>query len=727
MAGRDYARFYDDDLLEALQQALREELPDYTETDPYDPFQVLLRLDAYLGHLESSRLDLVAGELAWPTMQRRTSAVALAALVGQTLAADSPATVDVLWDVRGTPGPADVMVPDLGVVRSRADADTPSVRFENVDGDQVAGALALTIIADDGGVFSAPATTTIASPWGAGAPAPNDALYYGHANLMLAELARTAAGVPDDYVARMEYGDNYFCVVAPDDGSVVVVSPGIRFAVDGLLDSTADYTGLVVRVRCKATGLSEDVQIAYASGENRITTATLLGQSSPSTEASDYEVSAAWLPFDGAAFTASGAADERTWSVPDGRYERDERVPHDSTHAWQKSVVNGVSAYWLRERVVSVGGSGQAPSSVTAAPAEGDVWVGRMSCTQGETVTETIGITTGTSFDRHRLNFGPFIEGSLSVLSVGGSTLGWEEVESFYLLDADDRGFIVEEDPAGDRYVVFGDGVTGFLPARGQDVAATYRISADQNGNVGAGTITQADAGTAFVTAIRNPRAASGWRQRDAANATGLERTRRTVPGAFRAQGRMVTADDIRQLGAQTFRTADGRAPFARVETVEHGSGYKTTNAILVGSGGAIPSASDVEEFATFAVGTTSGLQRFGGLALLNQRVVGVAFSPLTVNVDVTIQVAKRYAKLAKPIAEAALRAAVNPLATDADGAYLWYPGGTMTDAAMKAALGLAGIRGLIDVAYASPSFPVTFGPTEFPVLGTLQVTVQEV
>lgn len=714
LTGRDFARYTFDDIVEAGIAFLREELPEFRETDPRDPLIALIRFVAFIGHREAALDDLIASELSWPTLQRRRSAIAWATLIGQELLADSPAAADVLLDLIGVPGPADVIVPERALFRTIGDADSPSVAYENQDGDVTVGNLEFTLIAEDGGVFSAPSVASIATPWGGGAPAPDDAVYIGHAVLQFDQTDIALGGSPADYVARFEYRDGRFRRVAPDEGGVAASGSGIRMILSGLIGTTEDHSGLIIHVIHKTTGVAEQIPLIVSGGIPVIVTATKLGQASVSTNASDYEVSADWLPW----------GDNEDDSSP-SNFTATATLPQDAGHKWQTTAINGVTAYWVRERVITVGGGGAAPSSLGATPTADITWTLLVAVLQGQTVVDVLGTTTGQAFDRLPLNESPFVEGSTSVLDVAGDT-EWEEVVSLFGSGAGDKHFTVQERPDETIEVVFGDGVNGFLPATGQLVTSTYRIGADENGNVGALAIAVADAAITFATNVRNPRDAFGWRRRQGTTEADLDRLRFILPGTFRAGNRAVTPDDIATLAVQEFETSDGRRPFARCVSIEQGAGFKSVKAVCVGAAGAVPTAADLAELDTFFNGTTVGFQRFGGVALSNQRVVSSAYTPKTVDVNVTITVARRFARQASDSTEAAIRATVSPLAADTDGVFLWVPGSSMNEAALVSAIGAIGIQGLVDVAFSSPTFPVTFAQTELPLLGTLAITVVE-
>ncbi|MGB0684940.1 MAG: hypothetical protein ACPGQD_01930, partial [Planctomycetota bacterium] len=614
--GRDYTGLYFDELEEAGQRVLRDELEEFTETSPKDPLNAFNRLDSFHGHRLSALTDFVASELGQPTFTLRSSGIGLARGAGQTVAADSPASVDILADISGVPGPADVLVPSGALFSTPGDADNPSVTFESQSGDVVVGTLGLTFIEDDGGVFGTPTTSAIASLWG-GTPAVGDAVYVGHAAAMHNYLTLTEGTPGSGFKLSLEYHDGSFRTAAPATGTVVDNLDGtLSIDCDTLVDTgTATVTGLVVRVTHVRSGSYEDRPVAMAGSplRPRITTTSYLGQTSPSTNSGDYELSAAWLP-------VTEAANGSTVLDPAASQDVEWQLPQEATDAsgnairakWQTTSVNGNSGYWVRLRVTEVT-TPSSPVSWLAAPNVQNTWtIALLDALQGRTVADVLGTTTGAPFDAHALNESPYIEGSLSSV-VYGTDDGWTETESLLDADSNDKVFWVEIQTSGDYHIVTGDGTTGAIPAAGLTVTATYRVGAEEDGNVGANTVTNPASGVSFVTNIRNPHEASGWTQREGADEAGIERLRYAIPARQRARTRAVTPEDHEVLGVSEFRTADGRRPFERIIAVEQGAGYKTLALVCVGGGGSVPTASDLAELEAWFNGVRVGYQRIGG------------------------------------------------------------------------------------------------------------------
>ena len=702
---------------EGIRRAWRQELPEFTETDPHDPLVQFARMVAFVGHRNATLLDLIASELAWPTLQRRSSAIALSNLVGRPLLGDTPAAVDVLADLSGVPGGAEVILPALAIVRTAGDADNPSVRFESQSGDVVGGSLVdVLMVAEDGGAFGAPGLNSLVLPWGAGAVQVNDAAYFGHAVCQFDAFEVTPTGAPAGYELITEYHDGHFYQLAPDDGFVAQVGATIQFRINGFFDGLLGvavgqtFGTALVRVTCLPTGIAEDMTVTIVGADNIVTTIELLGQAAVSLEASDYLVSAQWVPFSG---DASGI-------LPATFIET---LPQSTLQKWQRTDVAGVEAYWLRQRVVSAGASA-APATIGVVFSDDATFTLGFDALQGVTVFDTLGTTTGAAFQDLALNHGPFIDGSLSFLDLGGQE--WERVDTLFDSDEDDRHFMVRELPSGSRIVRFGDGVTGAVPAAGLLVTGAYRVGAEDNGNVGAGAVRDLEAGTNFLTNVRNPRLASGWQQREGFDEEGIARLRESVPASVRANQRAVTSEDVGTVAVET-ALPDGRRPFARVVGIERGAGFKSVLAVCVGAGSQVPRIADTDALADVLNGTRVGFQRFGGLVLANQEIEVAPYVRRIIDVSVTLRVVKRFATTARTVAESALREALTALSQLEDGTYRWEPGATITEPALTAVLGAAGISGLVDVIWASPTFPLVLATREFPVTGDVLITIQEV
>jgi len=110
-----------------------------------------------------------------------------------------------------------------------------------------------------------------------------------------------------------------------------------------------------------------------------------------------------------------------------------------------------------------------------------------VTATQGQTVTEELAPTsTGEINQTRELTYSPLIQNSIDIVA-GASPF----TEVAYLIDYNnyDPVFVVQTRADGVSFVVFGDGISGRIPATGATITATYRIGGGTVGNVGAGLI----------------------------------------------------------------------------------------------------------------------------------------------------------------------------------------------------------------------------------------------
>ncbi|AJE85088.1 hypothetical protein SLNWT_4712 [Streptomyces albus] len=144
--------------------------------------------------------------------------------------------------------------------------------------------------------------------------------------------------------------------------------------------------------------------------------------------------------------------------------------------------------------------------------------------------------------------------GATPTLEVRVDGLLWHEVDSLAGRGPRERVYITGTTGDGRTTVTFGDGVHGArLPTGQENVRARYRFGTGRAANVKAGRITQALTRPLGVTAVTNPRAASGG-----ADADGPALTRRTVPLAVSALDRLVSARDYEDFTRS--RAGVGRA-----------------------------------------------------------------------------------------------------------------------------------------------------------------------
>lgn len=715
-----WSGFYYPDIYAALTSLKTRAWPEHTEDNPHDPVNCILSAMAHGFHGLSCRLDHAAREHFLPTLRLRSSLIALGRLVDYELSTATPAEADLVADVSGR------LTTTTTLIRAHAlFATEDGIVFEYVsDDDYEAGATGAweSVLYDDSGT----SYTTMAfpqalgTPTGGGPSASGDAAYFGHADLMFDKIGvGVSGGTSAITTLRWEYYDDYR-TGTPD--LTVVLGGGLRFLIDSVIGDTA-ADGLEVTVTCLRTGVSETCVVEYDAGapggpQNKIETTTFLGQTSASGSSADYEIQADWVELpdleDGtAAFSTTG---DVTWTLP-----------QDSERRWAKTTVNGVEAYWIRARVVETSGAAGSLSELTE-PRK-TTWSCSVEVTQGQRVEDRLGTTDAdeSAGQTFTLSRSPYM--SLVDLTVDGES--WSEVDNFLSSVSSDKHFALDEQVDESWQVKFGDGTSGRIPSPSVPVVATYRVGGAEDGNVGALQIARDRSGNARVKNIRNPRAATGWSEQEGKSAAGLATARAAVPASLRTLGRAVTPEDAETL-AVGFRTAAGAQVAVRAQAIEEGNGPKTVQLVCVGPGGVAPATADLEELDTYYNGTTYGMQRVGGVGLANTSIDPEAYTPLSVDVTVTVTVLSAYSTGAEGAVKAALSSLLSPTAkrfilsqeglveTDV---YLWDWGGEVSRAVLTAAI-IAAVPGISNITLTTPAADVPLGDTELPVAGTISVTV---
>lgn len=144
--------------------------------------------------------------------------------------------------------------------------------------------------------------------------------------------------------------------------------------------------------------------------------------------------------------------------------------------------------------------------------------------------------------------------GATPVLEVRVDGVRWHEVDSLAGRGPRDRVYITGTASDGRTTVTFGDGVHGArLPSGHENVHARYRFGTGKAANVPAQRITQPLTRPLGVTAVTNPRPATGG-----ADADGPGLTRRTIPLAVSALDRLVSPADYEDFARS--RAGIGRA-----------------------------------------------------------------------------------------------------------------------------------------------------------------------
>ncbi|GAA3818020.1 putative baseplate assembly protein [Streptomyces chiangmaiensis] len=144
--------------------------------------------------------------------------------------------------------------------------------------------------------------------------------------------------------------------------------------------------------------------------------------------------------------------------------------------------------------------------------------------------------------------------GATPVLEIRVDGLLWHKVDSLAGRTPTERVYITGTTADGRTTVTFGDGVHGArLPSGHENVRARYRFGTGKAANVPADRVTQPLTRPLGVTAVTNPRPATGG-----ADADGPGLTRRTIPLAVSALDRLVSEPDYEDFARS--RAGIGRA-----------------------------------------------------------------------------------------------------------------------------------------------------------------------
>ncbi|MEV5319883.1 putative baseplate assembly protein [Streptomyces sp. NPDC052687] len=144
--------------------------------------------------------------------------------------------------------------------------------------------------------------------------------------------------------------------------------------------------------------------------------------------------------------------------------------------------------------------------------------------------------------------------GAGPVLEIRVDGVLWHEVDSLAGRGPTERVYLTGTTSDGRTTVTFGDGVHGArLPSGHENVRARYRFGTGRAANVPADRVTQPLSRPLGVTAVTNPRPATGG-----SDADGPGLTRRTIPLAVSALDRLVSAADYEDFARS--RAGIGRA-----------------------------------------------------------------------------------------------------------------------------------------------------------------------
>jgi len=138
----------------------------------------------------------------------------------------------------------------------------------------------------------------------------------------------------------------------------------------------------------------------------------------------------------------------------------------------------------------------------------------------------------------------------------------WSYVDSLLEWGSTDSVFTTSKNEDGTTNIVFGDGVNGAIPANGQLISATYRVSVGVAGNIKSNSITE----LTFVPGNLDPQVVTYLSVSNSLPATGgadpdnMSQLRAKIKAALFTRGRAVTLADYANLALMTPQVGKAKA-----------------------------------------------------------------------------------------------------------------------------------------------------------------------
>lgn len=715
----NWSVFYYPEILEALIEFKRIYVPEHTDESPQDPLIQALRAFACVGHLNSTRADVIAGENTLPTSRLPENIRNMLRLIGYELASASPSEAPIVFKLTA-PLSGDAEVVNAGAqVSTRRTVAEAAIVFEALEA-LVAGASELGDITkvfaydESAGTYtdytakanSAPGDSFV--PWTS--PEAKDCLYIGHSSVLWDRLGVALAVAGSGLTGIWEYYDGDYIDGKPD--TYERIGATLRFTVNGIL-GTANRTGTRVRVQLDETGAWEEVESQWgdigAGNVNYIVTTSLLGQTVSEADArslEDYSVGRVWKELPGLTDGISNFT-----SAGDVSFT----LPETIEHKWEKGDVNDESLYWLRYRIISVA----APSSPTIDRLridEGSQYV-KAQAVQGQTQNDpnlgtADGATPGQEFTTSKDGF---IDESETVTV---DAVMWSRVENFLQSRPTDRHYVVKLGQNDRASYLFGNGINGAIPS-GQ-VASVYRYGVQTNGNVGAGTIVVDKSGLGFVTELWNPRPAVGWQEAQAASTGSLELAKVLGPASLRIVNVALGPDDIVTLALDYTDPDTGTKPVSRATVIEGAFGPKTSELIIVAAGGGAASSELLTKLDKYFNGDKYAYPPIPKHLVQNQEVTTTNYAQKVINVEATV-----YGAVSVEAIEDSLAALLQPEAKREDGVtFEWEFGGDVFLSRITHEIHAADdeVTRVEDLKLNGVAANVALGTRELPVAGTITI-----
>lgn len=720
----NWAAFYYPQILEALIQHKRINVPELTNESPEEPLVQMTRGFALVGHLNSVLADIVANESTLVTAKLVETVRNMLRLIAYEMSPNSPAQADVVFLLSQVLAATTEIIPAYSQVATRRQGTVAGAPYEILEAvsttrtDRVSSVLAWDESVGAYTDYTAEAIDATPgqefTPWGSPVQA-KDALYIGHTDIEWNKVAALLDTVGAGLTGVWEYHDGDTLDAKPD----AVTKPGayLKFELNDLL-GTADRTGATVRVQFDQTGAYLDLESQFSGGVNFVDTngsgSPYLGQSDPPSEdASDYTVGTLWKEVpDLSDGTVTGGSD---WAQTG---DVDFTLPESLTDEWEQETIQGVTAYWLRYRVISVS-TPTAPIVDSLRIDTGGQYLKALAVQGHRQIDSPLGTSDGSETQEFPMSKENFIWDSETVTV---DTVAWVRVTNFLQSRPTDRHYMVVLGENDRATVRFGDGTRGAVPDNGAIIASDYRYGAQLSGNVGASTIVVDNSGIPYVSRLWNPRAAVGWQKSQGADEESLELTKIQGPASFRVIETALGPDDVVLLATDRYVDANGVKPFSRGKVIEGSFGPKTMELVVVAAGAGVADAEMLDGVELYLNGDQYAHPPVRKRVVGNQQVTATNYIPKTINVSADV-----YGDTTAAIVISRLTALLQPEAKQDDGVtWEWEYGeavnlSRMTHEIFNADTDIYKVANILINGSASDE---GLAARELPVAGTLAITV---
>jgi hypothetical protein len=714
VADFDFSGFYYQQILEALLNYKRRNAPELTDESDFEASMQFLKAFALVGHMNNVILDVVANEVFFTTAKLAESVRDSLRLIGYEMKSSTPSSVDLLFKLSKVFATSFALIPNNSRAATVADdSGSPTIFFETTTGltidrtDQMGRFFYAT---DDVGslVFT---DLTAAMNAGTGSSfgfLAGDHFYIGHSTVMWDRIDFTIAAVCAVSLGVWEFYDGNFEDERPD---VVSDLGGGRILLElTSLLGPSKRTGARVRVRLSANTTFEDATSEW-DGSKNVVEVGLLGQSSPSLDVQSYVVGADWKELDSVAdstglFDATGSV---TFSLP-----------QNESLNWKKTTVNGFEGFFLRFRCIEV--LAVTSLDIDRVRIDQGKQYAIVNAAQGRSVIgETLGSSNAAPSQSFVVAQTNFIVGSEEVRVAG---VPWTRVDNFLDSESASEHYRVELIESDKARVIFGDGALGKIPPVGVgNITIDYRFGAQDNGNVGANTITVDKQSLSFVETITNPRRATGWAASQASDATTLERSKAEGVASIRNRDVALGPEDAEEL-AVAFVDSNGARPFGRAKAIEEGFGPKTVEVVCVARGGGQATQPQLDELTVYFNGDKLASPPKKKHFVTNQQATATNFTARGINLEIIVT---GPSDLDLALVKATMEAFLDPEATETDGVtFCWDFGDLVDKDRLKAEVFTVDPR-IRSVSMPLPASSVQLGIRELPDIASLKISLVSV